>query len=159
MLETILIIAGIILLIIGLIGCIAPVIPGPIIAFCSLVLLQFLPEPAFSSDFMFVWAFIVLVITVLDYLAPVYGAKRFGGSRWGINGSLAGVIIGFFFLGPVGLIIGPFIGAYFGELMTGRSANIALKAAVGSFIGFLAGTFIKIITVIIISYHFITAFV
>jgi uncharacterized protein len=157
--ETLLIILGILLLIAGLAGCVIPVIPGPALSFLALVVLQLLPDPPFTSQFMLIWAAIVLLVTVLDYVAPVYGAKRYGGTRWGVNGSIVGVILGFLLIGPVGLIIGPFIGAYIGELIAGIGAQKALRAAYGTFVGFLAGTFVKIIVALIITYHFINAFV
>lgn len=157
--ETFLIILGIMLLLAGLAGCVIPVIPGPALSYLALVVLQFLPEPAFTNQFMLNWAAIVFLVTVLDYVAPVYGAKRYGGTKWGVNGSILGVILGFLLIGPVGLIVGPFIGAYIGELITGKGASIALKAAFGTFVGFLAGTFVKIIVALIITYHFINAFV
>jgi uncharacterized protein len=157
--ETFLIILGIVLLLAGLAGCVLPVIPGPALAFLSLAVLQFLPDPPFTSQFMLNWAAIVFLVTVLDYVAPVYGAKRYGGTRWGINGSILGVIVGFLWIGPIGLIIGPFIGAYIGELIAGIGAHNAMRAAFGTFVGFLAGTFVKIIVALIITYHFINAFV
>lgn len=77
----------------------------------------------------------------------------------GVNGSIIGMVVGFIFLGPFGLIIGTFLGAWFGELIAGKSAQIALKAALGSFLGFLAGTFVKIISVLIILFYFITGLI
>lgn len=98
---------------------------------------------------------IMVLVSVLDYVVPVYGTKRFGGSRQGVRGSAIGLIIGVFVLpalgiviGPFGLpgiILGPFIGAYLGETHSGKSPEQALKAAFGSFLGFLAGTFMKLV--------------
>jgi uncharacterized protein len=157
--ETLIIIAGVVLLLVGLIGCIAPVLPGPVIAYMGLVVLQFLPEPVFSVNFLITWGVVVVLITLLDYVVPVWGTKKFGGSKSGVNGSIAGAVIGFLFFPPLGLIIGPFAGAYLGELVAGKNSRIALRSAFGSFIGFLAGTFIKIIAVLIMIYHFINGLV
>lgn len=158
-LETFLVITGIFLLLLGLAGCVLPVIPGPAVAYGGLLVLQLLPEPAFSNSFMFQWAAIVFFITALDYAAPVYGAKYFGGGRWGVNGSLIGMILGFLISGPAGIIIGAFLGAFIGEIISGREARVAMRAAFGTFMGFLAGTFVKIIIVLIIIYHFVSALV
>ncbi len=158
-LETFLVITGIFLLLLGLAGCVLPVIPGPAVAYGGLLVLQLLPEPAFSNSFMFQWAAIVFFITALDYAAPVYGAKYFGGGRWGVNGSLIGMILGFLISGPAGIIIGAFLGAFIGEIISGREARGAMRAAFGTFMGFLAGTFVKIVIVLIIIYHFVSALV
>lgn len=146
-------------MIIGLAGCIIPGIPGPILAYCSLLTLQFSDYQPYSTNFLVIWAFIILFITALDYYIPIYGTKKLGGSRMGVNGSIIGMVVGFIFLGPFGLIIGTFLGAWFGELIAGKSAQIALKAALGSFLGFLAGTFVKIISVLIILFYFITGLI
>lgn len=157
--ETIIIIAGVLLLILGLLGSVLPVLPGPILGYAALLLLLLLPEPVFTARFLVIWAVVTILVTLLDYVVPVYGTKRLGGSKSGVNGSVIGVVIGFIFLGPLGLIIGPFIGAYLGELIAGKQARVALRSAIGSFIGFLAGTFIKVILVLIMSYHFVNALI
>lgn len=153
--EVIIIVIGVILLILGLAGCILPVLPGPVLAYLALVMLMFLPEEPFTINFLIIWALVTALVTLLDYVVPIYGTKKLGGSRSGINGSVIGVVVGFIFLGPLGLIIGPFIGAYLGELIAGKQNRVALRSALGSFLGFLAGTFIKIIVVLIMTYHFI----
>jgi len=157
--EIILIIIGAILLLLGLIGCFVPVLPGPAFGFLALVLLCFLPDAPITPGFLFTWGFIIFIITLLDYLIPAWGTKKFGGSKSGINGSIAGAIVGFLFFPPLGLIIGPFVGAYLGELIAGKHSRVALRSAFGSFLGFLAGTFIKLIAVLIMSYHFMSALV
>lgn len=157
--ETIIIIAGVLLLILGLLGSVLPVLPGPILGYAALLILMLLPEPVFTSQFLIIWAVVTILVTLLDYVVPVYGTKRLGGSKSGVNGSVIGVVIGFIFLGPLGLIIGPFLGAYIGELIAGKQSRVALRSAVGSFIGFLAGTFIKVIIVLIMSYHFVNALI
>lgn len=157
--ETVIIIIGAILLFLGIIGSILPVLPGPVLGYLGLIVLMFLPDPPFTDTFLINWGIVVLIVTVLDYVVPVWGTKKLGGSRWGINGSIIGLIVGFFFLGPFGLIIGPFLGAYLGELLAGKTTRIAWRSALGSFLGFLAGTFIKLILVLIMVYHFIDGLV
>lgn len=157
--ETLIIIIGIILLLAGIVGCIIPALPGPVLAYLSLVVLQFTPDPPFTLNFLIIWALVISLITLLDYVIPIYGTKKFGGSKSGVNGSIIGAIIGFLFLPPLGLILGPFIGALVGELLAGKNSHLALKAAIGSFIGFLAGIFMKIIVVLIVSYHFFSALI
>jgi hypothetical protein len=96
---------------------------------------------------------IMVVVSILDYLVPIYGTKKFGGSKRGVWGSTIGLIVGIFILpilgivigpfGLLGIILGPFVGAYLGEMTAGKDSESALRAAFGSFIGFLAGTFMK----------------
>ncbi len=153
--EIIFLILGIVLIIVGIAGCVIPVIPGPIISYTALLALQFGVNPVFTSDFLVMWAFIVIAVTALDYVIPIWGTKKFGGSKAGVWGSIIGLILGIF-AGPFGIIIGPFFGALVGELVVGKPFEKALKAAFGSFIGFLGGTGIKLVTAGVISYHFFT---
>jgi len=147
---------------IGILGAVLPVIPGPVVAFVALIILQLKTTPAFSEDFLVIMGLIAGAVTVLDYVVPVYGTKKFGGSKAGIRGSMIGLVVGIIVLpilgitlgpfGILGIILGPFIGAYVGEKMTGKEDNLAWKAAFGSFIGFLTGTLMKL------AYGFVCAF-
>jgi len=101
------------------------------------------------------WTFLIITFCVafgiwlLDYFIPAMGTKRFGGSRAGIIGTSIGLIIGLIAPIPGGIIIGPFCGALIGELINKSKFDNALKAAFGSFLGFLASTFIKFLVAII----------
>jgi len=146
---------GIVLVLAGLVGAVIPVLPGPPLSFIALVLLQFTDPAPFTARFMVVMGLIMALVTILDYIVPIYGTKKLGGSKQGVRGSTIGLIVGVFvlpalgiMLGPFGLlgiILGPFIGAYIGETRSGKSSDQALKAAFGSFLGFLAGTFMKLV--------------
>jgi len=162
--DILLIIIGIILVLVGLLGAIIPGIPGPAISFVSLILLQISSKSPYTEEELIVLGLIMAAVTVLDYVVPVYGAKKFGGTKRGVWGSTIGLIIGIFILpmtgivlGPFGLfgiILGPFVGAYIGESTGGSNSNEAFKAAIGSFIGFLAGTFMKLAYSVVIAYYF-----
>lgn len=156
---------GIVLLVLGLLGSFLPVLPGPPLSFIALVLLQFTEEPPFTRNFLIIMGLIMVAIVVLDYVVPVYGTKKFGGSKQGVRGSTIGLIVGIFVLpafgivlgpfGLLGIILGPFIGAYIGEKMTGKDSNTALRAAFGSFMGFIAGTFMKLAYGVVAAVYFI----
>jgi uncharacterized protein len=153
--DWLLIIAGIILLLTGIVGCFLPVIPGPPLAWLALLLLQFTSKAPFTTDFLMLWAFITAAVTLLDYWLPVYGTKKLGGSVWGIRGATIGLLIGLFFFPPFGLIVGPFAGALLAELFAGKSSEMALKSALGSFVGFLAGTAMKLAVSVVMAWYFV----
>lgn len=142
-------------MILGLLGCIIPGLPGPPLSFIGLLLLHATSRYQFSARFIIVWAVITVVVTVLDYAIPAWGTKKFGGSRRGIVGSIAGLILGLLFLPPFGIVIGAFIGAVIGELTGGKDSVAALRSGFGSFIGFLAGTFLKLIASGMMMWYFI----
>ena len=117
--EILFLILGLILLLVGLAGCVIPVIPGPIISYTALLTMQFGMSPVFTDDFLVMWALIVIGVTILDYIIPVWGTKKFGGSKAGVWGSIIGLIMGIP-AGPFGIIVGPFLGALVGELIFGK---------------------------------------
>lgn len=143
--DIILIILGSICIIVGILGCFLPIIPGPPVSFVGLLLLEWTEKSPFDADTLWLWGLIAAGVTALDYVVPVYGTKKFGGSKRGVWGSTIGLIVGIFF-GPLGIILGPFIGAFLGEMSTGKATNKeALRAAFGAFIGFVVGVLIKLI--------------
>ncbi|MCF8219385.1 MAG: DUF456 domain-containing protein [Bacteroidales bacterium] len=152
--DVALIIIGAFLMLIGLAGCIFPVLPGPPISYVGILLLHFTEKYSFSDQFLLIWFFLAAAVTILDYIIPIYGTKKFGGSKRGVWGSAIGLVIGLFFL-PVGIIIGPFIGAYIGEMTEENNSSKALKSALGSFIGFLTGTMMKLAVSGIMLFHFV----
>lgn len=151
--ETILIIAGALLIIAGFLGSFLPVLPGLPLSYLGLIALQLTSRAPFSFTFFLIWAFIVAVAMVLDNIIPVYGTKKFGGSSYGIWGSIIGMFLGFFFA-PIGIIVGPLLGAFLGELLSGKDSNRAIRSALGSFIGFLGATVIKIMVSGTMGYYF-----
>lgn len=137
------ILAGVFMFV-GFVGCIVPILPGPPIAYIGLLLMQLTDPRPFDMDFMVMMAFVVIGVTVIDNVIPVYGTKKMGGSKKGIWGATIGLIVGLFFA-PIGLIVGPFAGAFIGETIGGKDTRTALKSGFGSLIGFLMGTGLKLI--------------
>lgn len=138
-----LIVAGL-FLIIGIIGCIVPGLPGTPVAYAGLWIAQATERVDFSWQTLLIWGIVTIVVSVLDYVVPAWGTKQFGGTKWGVWGSTIGVFAGLFF-GAVGVIIGPLVGAVLGELIGGKAIAEALKAGWGSFMGIFFGTIIKLI--------------
>lgn len=154
--EVVLLIIGILLIIIALIGCFIPVLPGPPLAYISLLLLQLGREVPFSTKFMLITAGVVAAVTFLDYFIPALGAKKWGGSKYGIIGAFAGVVVGLFIFPPLGFFIFPLLGAIVGEVLNGANSSQAFKAAFGTFVGLLFGTMLKFSTTVILAYFFFT---
>jgi len=145
---------GIISIISGIFGCVLPVLPGPPLSYAGLLLLHFSSKYHFSARFLIIWAIITAVVYALDYVIPAIGTKKFGGSKWGVWGSIIGLLVGLFFFPPLGIIIGPFAGAVIGELSSGKDSSAALKSGFGSFAGFMAGTLLKLIASGLMAWHF-----
>ena len=99
---------------------------------------------------------VVLFVAVLDYYIPIWGTKKFGGTKYGMWGCTFGFIAAFW-MGPLGVIIGPFIGAFLGELIGGNDHSRSLRAAFGAFLGFLGGSFIKIMVCLVMGYFLVAS--
>ena len=136
-------------MLLGIIGSFLPVLPGPLTSWVGLLIFHLIDTVPMDWTFLIITLIIALVIWLLDYIIPAMGTKKFGGSKAGIIGTTLGLIIGLIFLGPFGIIIGPFAGAYIGELINKSDSKTALRAAFGSFLGFLTSTFIKFIVAVI----------
>jgi uncharacterized protein YqgC (DUF456 family) len=152
--DTFLIITGIILLLAGLAGCVLPALPGPPLSYIALLLLHFTGRYQFSNKFLIIWLIITAVVVILDYLVPVWGAKKFGAGKRGVWGSIIGLLLGFFIFPPFGIILGPFLGAVIGEMSSGKETGAALKAGFGSFAGFIAGTLLKLVASGMMTWYF-----
>jgi uncharacterized protein YqgC (DUF456 family) len=154
MIEVLLFSLAGILLLVGLIGCILPIIPGPPISFIGILVIEATEKVDFSSNFLLTMFVLAAVVTALDYIIPVWGTKRFGGTRAGVIGSTLGLILGLVFFPPLGIIIGPFVGAVIGEMVQKDDLSKALRSGIGSFIGFLLGTGLKLVVSSIMIYYY-----
>ena len=146
---------GLFFVILGIIGSFLPVLPGPITGWIGLFLLHQSSRIDNNTNFLTITFIIALAVFLLDYIIPALGTKKFGGSKKGVIGSTVGLLVGLIFLGPFGIIIGPFTGAYLGERLNKTPDKQALKAAFGSLVGFLSGVFLKFSVASIFCYHFI----
>jgi uncharacterized protein YqgC (DUF456 family) len=168
MLDIILIVLAALVMIVGIVGCILPVIPGPPLAFVAILIAQQTEYIQLSSGTMWSLFLLALVVQALDYVVPIWGTKKFGGSKAGVWGSTIGLIVGVIVLpflgivlgpfGILGILAGPFFGALVGELSVGKESEAAFKAALGSFIGFLTGTLMKLVASFVMLYFLIKAF-
>ena len=149
--DTILIILGLLCVIVGIFGSFMPVLPGPTISWVGILLLYLTKAVENNYWILGITLIVTLFISVLDYIIPAKGTKKFGGSKYGVWGTNLGMLLGFFLIPvPLGFIIGAFLGAFFGELYyNSQDKQRALKAATGSILGFLASSFLKFIVCIV----------
>src|SRR5690606_22817262 len=144
--EILILIVSLLFVLVGIAGSVLPVVPGPPLSWIGLLILYTMPSIEFDYWTLGITFVFTLIIVILDYVIPAQGTKRFGGSKYGIWGTNIGLIVGILAPIPFGFIIGPFVGAFIGELIFDQNdSKRALKAATGSFIGFLASTFIKFV--------------
>ncbi len=140
--DILLLLIGFTCMIIGIVGSFLPVLPGPSISWVGLLFLYY--TDTVPANYWVLGITLIIIVTILDYTIPAKGTKHFGGTKYGVWGTNIGLVGGLFFP-PIGFIIGPFVGAFIGEMIyNSQDKKQAFKAAIGSFIGFLASTFIKI---------------
>lgn len=142
--DTIYIIIAFIFAMVGIIGSVLPVLPGPPLSFVALLLLYFCNSGEVSVALLVVMGVLMAIITIFDYVAPAWMTKLKDGSKSASNGALIGIVVGLF-MGPWGVIVGPFLGAFIGELMASSSKNKAFNVALMSFYAFLLTSGVKLI--------------
>ena len=153
--DIVLTIIGLLCVIVGIFGSFLPVLPGTSVSWLGLLLLHLTSAVPMNITYLAIWLGVVILITVLDYVIPAVGTKKFGGSQYGVIGTTLGLIVGILAPIPLGFIIGPFVGAYIGEMMNKPDSKTATKAAFGSFIGFLTSTLMQFIVSLIFFWLFI----
>ncbi len=143
--TAVLYVLGVVLLVAGVAGLVLPVLPGGVLLPLGVLAL------AWAGNFTVLgWgtvAFAVgigVAILVVDWAATVLGAKAFGASRWAVIGSTVGLVVGLF-LGPLGIVLGPAVGAVAFELAKDPDVRRAAKAGVGTLVGFVVGSILKVV--------------
>ncbi|MBR2496932.1 MAG: DUF456 domain-containing protein [Parabacteroides sp.] len=143
----------------GMVGCFLPVLPGPPLSYLGLLLLHWTEQIHFSTTSLLIWLLLVIVVQILDYISPVLGTKYAGGSKWGNRGCIIGTVAGLFVFPPWGILIGPFVGAVIGELISGKQSVDAVQAGLGAFLGFLFSVVAKESLCGYFLYCFVVAFI
>lgn len=143
--DILLVSIGFILMLVGILGSVLPVLPGVPISWLGLLMIYLAPSVPMDWIFLSITLVLAIFLYILDYIIPAIGTKRFGGSKAGAWGAIIGLFAGIIAPIPFGILIGPFVGALIGELVVNKTERkLAFKAAFGSFIGFLASTFMKV---------------
>jgi len=150
--EIFIAVTGGIMVILGIAGCILPVLPGPHLAWAALLLLQLTGVAPPGWNTVIVTFLIASAVQALDYIVPALGTKKFGGTKYGIIGATLGLVAGLIFPIPFGVILGPFLGALIGELIHQNRSDKALKAAMGSLVGFVFSVGLKLTVTLYFAY-------
>lgn len=148
----------IVLFAVGLIGTVAPFLPGTTIIFAAAFIHRIMLGPDKSVGWRVIVVLAVLTIATyaLDFLSGYFGAKYFGATKWGTFGAIIGAIVGLFF-GLIGLFIGPVIGAVVGEFIAGKKMIDAGRAGWGSLLGNIGGMVGKLLIGLIMIVIFLVA--
>ncbi len=144
MIDVLLIISGFLLIFTGIIGAFIPVLPGPPLSYAGMILVHFSAKASFDPTILIITGIIALIITLIDYLLPVLGARTSGGSNYGLFGASLGLLAGLIFFPPFGIILGPLVGAFAAEIINNQPSNVAIKSAIGSFFGLMLAIVLKL---------------
>ncbi|MCY3998651.1 MAG: DUF456 domain-containing protein [Flavobacteriaceae bacterium] len=158
MIEILLFGGAVFFILLGLAGSVLPIIPGPLSSWVGILLLYLTQAVPFDWRMIIITGLVAITIFILDLLLPIIGTKKYGGSKASIRGCTIGIIVGIIALGPLGLVFGPFLGALAGELIARKFSltNFSpLKVAFGAVIGFLIGSFLKVVICVGFLIHFI----
>lgn len=160
--EYLIFLLAVVFIIVGIIGDVVPGLPGVPISYAAMILLHFFTDITYTTEALIIYGILCAVITIVDYFVPIWGTKKFGGTKAGVRGSTIGLIVGVVVLpilgivigpfGLIGILAGPFFGAYIGEKMTGVDDQLAWRSAIGSFVGFVAGTLLKVVYSLVVGF-------
>ncbi|NTV78349.1 MAG: DUF456 domain-containing protein [Clostridiales bacterium] len=146
--EIINVIIYILLGIISLAGLVLTVInlPGIWLIFGASLVAGIMDKFQHLTPIILVVLFILcLASTFADNIAAALGAKKFGGTGWGMAGAVIGGIVGMFIGGIWGIFLGPLVGAVLFEMLFAKKdMTTSLKAGWGTFIGILISMILKL---------------
>lgn len=145
-----------VLILLGLAGTVLPLLPGaPLIVLGMVAYGYFNGFAQFTTLFWVGQIILLIIIFIVDYVAGAVGTQKFGGSKGALWGSIVGALVGLFTMGPLGIILGPFIGAVLGELIAGGNLSQSVKVGFGSIVGFVGGTVVKLMVEIVMIVWFL----
>ncbi|MBQ2024986.1 MAG: DUF456 domain-containing protein [Paludibacteraceae bacterium] len=151
--DVFIMILGAICVLIGVAGSLLPILPGTPVSYIGLLLLLAVDGCSFSVQFMLIILALVVLQQILNYVIPIWGVKKYGGSKAGQWGGVLGLLVGLLFM-PWGMIVGPFVGAVLGEMMAGKNTSDSLKAGFGSFVGNLLTTVSGLVLSGVMAYYY-----
>jgi len=146
----------VVLMLLGLAGSLLPMLPGsPLILAGAVLYAWHMQFTVVGWGDLIVLGVLALAGQGLDYAASALGAKKYGGSTWGMIGAGIGGTVGVIAANIIGLIIGSFAGAVILELLQGGELKASMKVGYGTLAGFLCGAAGKVIIACIMAGYFI----
>ncbi len=147
-----------VLILAGLVGVIMPYLPGITLAWLGLFIYAIGTDwERLSVTTIVIFAVLTVLALLMDYIAPLLGAKKYKASKWGMIGASIGLFLGIIIFQIWGIIVGPLLGALIGELLSGKSAGEAFKISLGTLVGFLFGSLMKIVLILVMAGFFIVS--
>ncbi|MCX7679977.1 MAG: DUF456 domain-containing protein [Spirochaetes bacterium] len=153
--DYLLAVIGGLLILVAFIGCFVPIIPGPPLGFAGLLCVHFTRWGGYEFKVLIGIGSAVVIAAILDYLLPLWSAKKFGGSKRGVFGATLGMIVGLLLFSPWGVIVGPLVGAFVGEYSNKGTRKNSLKSAFGVFLGIIFSLWIKLAVMGLITYYYV----
>jgi uncharacterized protein len=155
--TTLIYVALLLTTLVGVVGAVVPVMPGPALILGASIAAGFLYDWDELKISLIVSTVVLVMCFAIEQLSGIWGAQKAGASHWGQIGSIVGLFLGFFGLLPalplggplVGMFFGPFIGAVIGELLYPRQVpmdarfKISFKAGVGIVLGSVIGLILQ----------------
>lgn len=156
--EVLMIFLVLLIMFVGFCGVFLPFLPGVPVAWLGLFAFAFYHKfTIISLPAVIIFLILSILTSAIDIAAPLLGAKKYDASKFGIAGAALGFLTGVITLGPIGIIAGPLLGAFLGEVWAGKESERAWRSAFGAFLGFLAGSLIKVVLIFMMIGYFILA--
>jgi uncharacterized protein YqgC (DUF456 family) len=144
------------LMAVGLVGTVVPVLPGIVLVFGAALLYAMLTAFAVVGvGHVVLFGVLTLLAMGLNLVAHALGARAFGSSRWGVIGAAVGLVVGLVIAGPVGLLLGPLLGAVALEALSGQPLRRAFRSGVGALVGYVLGTAAELALALVIVVSFV----
>lgn len=137
---------ALVLILLGIVGSILPVVPGPILSFLGLIVYYiFQKDEVLTLGPVLVFALGMLFLVIADYALPILGVKFLGASKSGQWGAVIGALLGIVFFPPLGIFVGALAGAVIGEMIRGKKFSEAMRVALGVITGSVAAIILQVI--------------
>ena len=145
-----------ILILLGIVGTLAPLLPGAPLALGGLLLYGYVTDfEGFSGWAVAIFIVLTLFTFFIDFFGPAFGTAGKRASRSATIGATLGAVLGIFVFGPVGIIVGPLLGAFVAEYLATRNLQTAMQVTRGVFVAFIVGTAVKLGIVFAMAGYFI----
>ncbi|MFC7441500.1 DUF456 domain-containing protein [Laceyella putida] len=139
----------IVLFILGFVGLVVPVLPDVPLLVAGFALYHFLIDGTqLGAGFWITTIVLAVLLMLVDYISSSVAVKKYGGSTLAVVAAVLGVLTFPFIMGPIGIIVGPFLLVFLLEIIVKKDVNEAFKVAYGTLVGFLGGALVKFLVML-----------